>query len=307
MSEVTRPDKLMFSSDGLTKEDVAEYYRKIADRILPYLKDRPLVMHRYPDGISGKDFYQKQIPDYFPDSIPRVSVELREEGQQEMVVCDSENSLVYLVNQGVLTPHVWLSSRDNLERPDFLIFDLDPPKDAEAGSNVFNLVKQAARLCKEMCDSMGIPAYLMTSGASGMHVRIPLDGNADFTDARDFARGIARLLVRENPELCTIESRISKRRGRIFIDYLRNAYGQTSVAPYALRARPGAPVAVPLSWDELGRGDLRSDSYHIGNIFQRLAQKTDPWQDITHRSCSISSASPGLQQRLAESEDTNNA
>lgn len=282
--EISNPDKLMFPDTGITKSDLVKYYQKISGYMLPYLKGRPLTLHRYPDGIEGKDFYQKDEPDYFPDWIATIEVKLKSGGIRHMVDCSKEETLIYLANQAMITPHIWLSRKDGLSKPDKLAFDLDPADDN------FEVVQQAAGDLKEILDTLGLPSFIMTTGSEGMHVLVPLDGKSKYDHTRDFAKSIADYLANNNPELYTTELRIEKRNNRLFLDYLRNAYGQTMIAPYSLRARQGAPVATPLNWNEALEKDMNSRKYHYGNIFKRLARKEDPWKDYGDHSVNIKEA-----------------
>jgi bifunctional non-homologous end joining protein LigD len=243
--------------------------------MLPHLADHPLSLQRLPGGIQAEGFYQKEIPDYFPDWIRRVSVEVKEDQtRQAQVVCDNVETLVYLANQACLTLHPWLSRADKLNHPDKLIFDLDPPGDE------FEVVRFAAERLREMLQEVGLVPFVMTTGSKGLHVVAPLNWSADFDEVRAFVRQLADELARREPERLTTETRKEQRQGRVFLDYLRNAYGQTGVVPYTVRAKPGAPVATPLDWDELTDPRLHSQSYTLRNIFQRLGQKADPWQNI---------------------------
>jgi bifunctional non-homologous end joining protein LigD len=273
--ELSSQQKVYFPDAGLTKGDVVDYYRRIAPTMLPHLQDRPLSMQRFPEGIASPGFYQKEVPEYFPGWIRRVAVMVEEEGQEQpQVVCDDAATLVYLANQGCITPHAWLSRAGNLRRPDKLIFDLDPP------GGDFQVVRAAAQALRELLSELELPSFLMTTGSKGLHVALPLDGRASYERTREFARDVAAQLVARDPERYTLELRKDAREGRLFLDYLRNAYAATSVAPYAVRARPGAPVATPLDWDELGNRDLHSATYTLENIFRRLGQKQDPWRDF---------------------------
>lgn len=273
--EITHPHKVYFPQDGLTKANLISYYRRIAEVMLPHIRQRPLSLQRFPEGIGAKGFYQKEAPDYFPDWIERVQIPVESEDEtQPQVVCNYAATLVYLVNQGCITPHAWLSQVDNLNQPDRLIFDLDPP------GNDFELVREAAGMLRDVLEEVGLTPFVMTTGSRGLHVVAPLDGRADFDTVRAFARQLAEELAQQQPEKFTTEVRKEKRNGRLFLDYLRNAYAQTAVAPYAVRPLPGAPVATPLDWDELNRSNLHSQSYTVHNIFQRLGQKMDPWQEI---------------------------
>jgi bifunctional non-homologous end joining protein LigD len=273
--EIEHLDKVFFPDVGLTKGDLIRYYRRIAETMLPYLEGRPLTMQRFPDGIDGKGFYQKEAPGYFPDWIQRVEIHVEEEGgTQPQVVCGDAATLVYLVDQGCITPHVWLSRVEALHKPDKLIFDLDPPDDD------FELVRHGALALHDLLDEIGLIAHVMTTGSRGLHVAVALEGSSEFDTVRQFARDVGSVLSGREPDRITVESRKQARRGRLFVDYLRNSYAQNSVAPYAVRAKPGAPVATPLDWDELGDRELHAQTYTTQNIFRRLGQKADPWADF---------------------------
>lgn len=292
--ELERLDKVLYPEAEITKGDVVDYYRRIAQTMLPHLHDRPLTMHRFPDGIDTGGFYQKEAPDYFPEWIRRVSILVEEEGEeQEQLTCENEATLAYLADQACLTPHVWLSRADKIRHPDKLIFDLDPP-DSE-----FEPVRQAALDFRELLEELGLPAYVMTTGSRGMHVAVSLDRSADFDTVRAFARDLAEVLAHRRPERFTVKQRKKKREGRLFLDYLRNSYGQTSVAPYSLRPLPGAPVATPLDWSELHDSSLHSQSYTIDNIFRRLGQKEAPWRDFAHEARALDEARQKLDEGLA--------
>ena len=287
-------DKVFFPDAGITKGDLVEYYRRIAPSMLPHLRGRPLMMQRFPDGINASGFYQKQAPGYFPAWIDTVSVQVQGRENENMVVCGHAAGLVYLAEQGCITPHVWLSRRDRLHRPDRLIFDLDP-----AGRD-FAPVRFAARALRKILTELGLTPFLMTTGSRGLHVVAPLDQSDAFDAVRTFARDLGRLLSARHPDRLTTETRKEKRRGRLFLDYLRNSYAQTTVAPYGVRALPGAPVAAPLDWGELGRGGLTAGSYTIRNIFRRLGQKADPWADINRHARSLDEPRKRLDDLLVK-------
>jgi len=275
--EITHPDKVLFPKDGVTKFDLAAYYEKAAEKILPYLKGHPISMKRYVDGIGKGGFYQKEIPDYFPEWVGRVSIPLKEEGgKQQEVVVENSATLVYLAEQDCITPHSWLSKKNSLDYPEKLVFDLDP-----GNRGKFENVCDAARRLKKILEGRGLVPFVMTTGSSGLHVVVPLSRKDNFDRVREFAKCVADEIAREEPSLFTTETRIKSRKGRIFIDYLRNAYAATAVTPYCVRARNSAPVATPLSWDELTEKGLSSQKYNIYNIFARLGhQKTDPWHSF---------------------------
>lgn len=271
---ITHPDKVMFPGDGITKRDLVDYYRSISLLMIPHVRERPLTMERYMDGIDSPGFYQKEAPGYFPDWIKRVKFKLKEEGrEQTQVLCNDEATLLYITNQGCITHHIWLSRADMLDYPDKLIYDLDPPGDD------FDSVKLVARFVKKELEKIGFTPYAMTTGSSGMHVVVPLDRKVDFEGTREFARSFAESLADSHSDLLTTEVRKDKRGDRIFLDYLRNSYGQTGIAPYTVRAKPGAPVATPVGWGEL-EDVYTSRQFNINNIFKRIEKKGDPWKDF---------------------------
>lgn len=273
--ELSHPDKLYFPQDGLSKSDLINYYRRIADVMLPHIQNRPLSLQRFPEGIHEKGFYQKEVSDYFPDWIEQVLIPVESEGEsQPQVVCNDIATLIYLANQGCITFHPWLSREDNLNQPDRVIFDLDPPPEGD-----FDLVRTGAQSLRSALEETGLIPFVMTTGSKGLHVTAPLNARADFDTVRAFARRLAEELVNKEPKKFTTETRKEKRNGRLFLDYLRNAYAQTAVAPYSVRPLPGAPVATPLEWHEL-QSDLDSQRYNTGNIFRRLGQKDDPWREM---------------------------
>jgi bifunctional non-homologous end joining protein LigD len=275
---------LFFPDDGFTKGDLIDYYDRIGDRMLPHLKDRPLMMHRFPDGIAGKDFYHKETPDYFPDWIETVSVK-KEGGRVNHVVCANRATLVYLADQACITPHVWLSRRDRLNHPDRLVFDLDPPGED------FAPVRQAAFYIRDLLDELDLESFLMTTGSRGLHVVVPLNRQDNFDTVRGFAQQLAETLAERHPDELTVEPRKNKRGGRLYLDTARNSYAQTAVAPYSVRAKNGAPVATPLKWHELKNRKLTARTYTINNIFRRLgSEDDDPWQGLNRRGKSLDKA-----------------
>lgn len=275
--EVSNRDKVFFPQGGLTKGDLVDYYRRAAELLLPHVRDRLVSMHRFPDGIDGPGFYHKDVPDHFPEWIHSERVE-KEDGHLRQLVIDDAATLVYIADQGCITPHVWLSRVDRRDHPDRMIFDLDPPGDDFEAS--FDAVRWTARRLRELLEELGLVPFVMTSGSKGLHLHVPLDRKTDFDGVRGFSMGAADLLVARHPERVTREHRKAKRGDRVYLDVMRNAYAQTTVAPYAVRAREGAPVATPLAWDELDRPGLHPRRYGIGNLFRRMSQKEDPWKDM---------------------------
>lgn len=275
-------DKVYFPDAGLTKGDVIDYYDQVAETMVPHLHRYGVSMERYPEGLRDDGFYNKDAPDYFPGWIRRVTVPKREGGSFDAPVVDGRAALLYLADQAVLTFHTYLSRSDDLEHPDKMIYDLDPPE----GTQDFAAVRQAALDMRDLLAELDVPSWVQTTGSKGFHVIVPLDCSADFDAVRAFARDAARVLVRRHEDRYTLEQRKAKRKGRIFLDTLRNAYGATSVAPYSVRARPGAPVATPLDWDEVEAGASPRD-WTIREIPKRLGQKEDPWSSLMRHGRSI--------------------
>lgn len=284
--DVSNADKVFFPDSGITKGEFVEYYAGIAETMLPYIEGRPVSMKRYPDGIEGESFFQKKISPHFPDWLESAGVPVKQgDGVVHHAVIRRAADLVYLADQACLTPHVWLAPSDHLNRPDRMIFDLDPSVDD------LDVVRYAARTIRDVLGELGLAAYVMTTGSRGYHVWVPLDAGEDFDTVRKLARSIADTVVGHDPESFTVEQRKEQRGDRVLIDYMRNAYGQTSVPPYAVRARPGAPVATPLDWDELSAAPR---DYTIGNVRRRLGQKDDPWRGMARHARPLMEA----EQRL---------
>lgn len=273
--ELSNLGKVLFPGDGITKTEFMEYYERASGIMLPYLMGRPLSMERFPEGTGDEVFFQKRAPEYFPEWVNRVDVKAGKEGVKTQITCENKETLVYLANL-VCIPHVWLSRVDKPERPDKMIFDIDPPGDGFA----FEPVRYAALILKEVLEATGITPYVMTTGSKGVHVVVPLSRADGFESVRGFAMEAAEFLARLAPGHFTAEFSKARRAGRICLDVYRNAFSQTSVAPYAVRANPGAPVATPIEWDELRDKTLHSCKYTIRNVFRRLKQRGDPWHKM---------------------------
>ncbi|GAA2299330.1 non-homologous end-joining DNA ligase [Streptomyces kunmingensis] len=284
--EVKRADKELFPRDGLTKADLVEHYRRVAPRMLPELRGRPLMLERMPDGIDKQRFYQKEVSDYFPDWIHRAAVP-KEGGEVTHVVCDDEATLVYLAGQACITPHRWLSRADRPRHPDRLVFDLDPPADD------FEPVRRAAHHLHELLGELDLASGLMTTGSRGLHVVVPLNRRDDADDVLAFARAAAAKLAARHPDELTTEVRKDARKGRLYLDVARNGYAQTVVAPFAVRSRPGAPVAVPLGWDELDVPELSARRWTVNDLGDRL--DTDPWAGLARHGRGVSAAEKRLR------------
>jgi bifunctional non-homologous end joining protein LigD len=267
----TNLDKVLYPGSGLTKGDVVEYYRAVADWMLPFLRDRPLVLTRYPDGIAGKSFYQKNAPEWKPDWVRTVRV--YSEGSErdlDYFVVDDLDSLLYVANSAALLLHVWSSRVETLGNPDWCILDLDP-KDAP-----FEHVVEIARLLHRICEEIDLPAFVKTSGSTGLHVLVPLGRKVTYDQSRTLGELLARVVVRELPRIATIERVVEKRDGRVYVDFLQNGHGKLLVAPYSTRPLPAAPVSAPLRWSEVKRG-LDISRFTIDSMPRRLrAMKRDP-------------------------------
>jgi bifunctional non-homologous end joining protein LigD len=269
----------------------------MAGRILPYLRDRPLVMARYPDGIRGERIFQKNIPGYFPSWISRVEVG-KAGGELCQVICDKPATLVYLANQACIELHAFLSKTGELECPDQLVFDLDPP-----GEDRFRDVALLALRLRELLeDELKLTAYVKTTGGKGLHIHLPLRASDDFDAARRFARQASEVLAARNPDLLTTQQRRAGRGDRVYADVMRNAYAQTVVAPYSVRARPGAHVATPLRWEELEDRELTPRRFTLRSIGERLERlgTSDPWAGLGRRRYGLDRAARRLEQVAAK-------
>lgn len=281
-------DKIFFPKTKITKGNLIEYYEKNSKIIIPHCKDRALVMHRFPSGIEGNSFYQKNASDYFPSWIKTIEIENRTiEGENRFVICNDTATLVYIANQGCITPHMWLSKIDKLEYPDTLIFDLDPSSD---DPKEFKMICEVALLLKEILSDFELNSFVMTTGSHGLHVRVPLKQEVTFEESRNFARAIGEIAIKQVPTKITLESRKEKRKNKILIDIMRNSFGATAVMPYAVRAKEGAPIATPIEWKEVKSKTLRAQKYNIKNIFRRLNEKGDIWKNMKKSQGSIKKA-----------------
>lgn len=296
--ELTRPEKVLFPEDGITKGDLIEYYAHIAPHILPHLRDRPLTLERYPDGIKTKRFFQKEVSSYFPKWIRRATVK-KVGGTVTHVVCNDTATLVYIANQACITPHIFLSRIDKLDHPDQLVFDLDPQGDD------FEPVRSTAGAFKQLLDELALPAFLKTTGSRGLHIVVPLQRREGFDSVRDFARELGRIVVSQAPHQRTMEQLKANRGARVFIDTNRNAYAQLVAPAYAVRPRKGAPVSTPLDWSELRNKTLRSDGVTIRTIFERIEKAGDPWADFWRSGVSLTKARRNLGREGPATESSN--
>lgn len=270
----TNLDKVFWPAEGYTKRDLIEYYRAVAPWLLPYLADRPIVLTRYPDGIEGKSFFQKDAPVFVPDWI-RTERMWSDQAEREIdyLVCDDLESLLYVVNLGTIPLHVWASRVASLERPDWCVLDLDP-KEAP-----FAHVIEVARACHRLCERIGLPSFVKTSGSSGLHVLIPLGRRYTYAQGRSLAELLARVIAAELPDIATVTRQVSRRDGRVYLDYVQNGAGRLLVAPFSVRPLPGAPVSFPLEWREVtARLDIRR--FTIRTAVERLERRGDPLRPV---------------------------
>jgi bifunctional non-homologous end joining protein LigD len=293
--KLSNPDKLLFPDDGISKADLAGYYEAVSEWMLPHIERRPLSLQRYPDGIGGEGFFQKNVPDHYPDYVRRVKVD-KAGGSVLHAVVSNADTLPYLVGQNTITPHIWLSRADRIRQPDRLVIDLDPPPGTDFGT-----VRRAARRAGDLLREIGLEPFAQVTGSKGVHVWTPLRRRATFEDVKDFTNRLAELLAARHPDELTTEFRKAERGGRILVDVARNRYAQTAVPPYAVRPRPGAPVATPIEWDELSDSKLRPDRWTVKNVLRRLNAKGDPWADIASFARGVSRARKRLDALLAES------
>jgi bifunctional non-homologous end joining protein LigD len=295
--ELSHPDKVLFPGAGITKGDLVAYYQRAAEAMLPYLRDRPVAMRRYPDGITGPAIMQKNVPDYFPDWITRAEVR-KQGGSLHQVICDKPATVVYLANQACIELHAFLSRLDRIDEPDQLIFDLDPP-----GEDRFGDVRSLALGLRQLLEQeLGLATFVKTTGGRGLHVHVPLDARAGFDTVRGFGQDVAALLAARNPGLATTEQRKDKRGELVYLDLMRNSYAQLAVAPYSVRARPRAPVATPLRWDELDDDGLHPGEFTIKTVPSRIGDISgghDPWAGMARRASGLARATESLRRLTA--------
>lgn len=293
--KLTNQQKLYWPDEKYTKGDLVNYYNDIADWILPYLKNRPQSLHRFPDGIKGFSFYQK---DFDTKVIPAWlrTEEIYSESNKENIdylICNDKATLLYMANLGCIEMHPWNSRLKKLDNPDWLVIDLDPEDIA------FTEVVKAALATKQVCDKLEIPCYCKTSGATGIHIYIPLGAKYEYEVARHFAQLIARQVHELLPDTTSMERQPKNRQKKIYLDYLQNSKGQTLAAPYSLRPKPGATVSTPLEWAEVN-AKLSPSRFTIKNIIKRLEKKGDLWAPVLGKGVDIRKALKKLEEEAAE-------
>jgi bifunctional non-homologous end joining protein LigD len=280
---ITHPEKVLFPQDGITKGELAAYYEAVAPVMVPHVRMRPVTMVRYPQGIEKQSFWQKDVSKGFPEWLERVQVPKKDGTVNHPVITDTR-SLLWMANQNSIGPHVWTSRAPDVYFPDICVFDLDPAKDDDPA------VRTAALQLRALLDEIGLPSWVKTSGSKGFHIVVPLDGKARHSDVERFANIVAQLLVQRDPKKLTQEFSKADRRGRIYVDAGRNGYSATFAAVYAVRAKHGAPVSAPCTWEEIERGDVGPRTFTLRTMADRLAAVGDVWSDMRKRRRSLTRA-----------------
>ncbi len=289
--ELTHPDRVLFPDDGYTKADLAAYHEAVSDALVHHLHDRPLMLQRFPAGIGKAGFYQKEAGRGVPSWI-RTLEAAKSGGVVNHPVVDDAAALLALTNLSTVSFHRWPSRADRLDRPDLLLVDLDPTTDD------FDDVRRAARSTRALLEELDLPAHLQTTGSRGVHVVVPLDRSATTDEVGRFAQDLARVLAARHPDRLTAEFRKAEREDRVYLDVARNGWAQTAVSPYSVRPRRRAPVATPITWDELD--DVRPDGWTIDSVPGRLADGGDPWAQMGRHGRSLGSRRGRLDDLMAE-------
>jgi bifunctional non-homologous end joining protein LigD len=286
---ITHPDKILFPDSGITKGELAAYYEMIAPVMVPHMRARPVTMERYHRGIGAPGFFQKDVSKGFPEWLQRVEVPKKGGTVHHPIVTDAR-SLLWLANQNCITPHVWTSRAPELFYPDICVFDLDPSEDNPAQ------LQAATFQLRDFLAELGLRSWLKTSGSKGFHIVVPLDGKANMGEVARFANTVGTMLVRRDPDNLTQEFHKVDRGRRILVDTGRNGYSATFAAAYAVRAKPGAPVSAPCTWDELQRGDVGPQSFTLRTMATRIEAVGDVWAEMRKRSRSLKRAIAQLEK-----------
>ena len=286
---ITHPEKVLFPEDGITKGELAAYYEAIAAAMLPHVRDRPVTMERYHRGIGQPGFFQKNVSKGYPEWLQRVEVPKKGGTVHHPLVTDTR-SLLWLANQNSITPHVWTSRAPDLYQPDICVFDLDPSEDAP------DILRAAALGLRDLLAELGLPSWVKTSGSKGFHIVVPLDGKAGFDDVAAFSHAVGRVLVTRDPDHLTQEFSKADRGGRILVDTARNRYGATFAAAYAVRARPGAPVSAPCTWEEIEGAHVGPQTFGLRAMAERVADVGDLWSTMRRRRRSLARAAERLKR-----------
>ena len=293
---ITHPEKVLFPDEGITKGEIAIYYETVAPVLLPHIRNRPVTMERYPAGIGKKGFWQKDVSKGFPEWLQRVAVPKKDGTVHHPLVTDVR-SLLWIVNQNTITPHVWVTRVPDLYHPDVCVFDLDPSRDDEP-----EVLRKATLALRDLLDELGLPSWVKTTGSKGFHIVVPLDGSARTDEVERFAHTVGRLMVARDPGHLTQEFSKADRGGRILVDTGRNGYSATFATAYAVRARAGAPVSAPCTWEEVERGEVLPRSFTVRTLPERVARVGDLWSDLKRRGRSLARAQARLKKMMTIAE-----
>ena len=273
---ITHPEKVLFPDDRITKGELAAYYDRVADVMLPHLKGRPITMERFPSGIGSKGFLQKDVVKGFPEWLQRVEAP-KKDGTVHYALANDRRSLLWLANQNTITMHVWPSRAPRLGHPDVCVFDLDPSRDEP------DVLRDAALALRDLLFEQGVTSWVKTSGSKGFHIVTKLASRATFADSSHFAHLVANILVQRKPKQLTLEFSKADRGGRILVDIGRNRPGATFAAAYTVRPKPGAPVSAPCTWEEVERGTVLPQTFTLRTMAARLEAVGDLWRDLAKK------------------------
>lgn len=277
---ITHPEKVLFPDDGITKGELASYYEMVAPIIVPHIKGRPLTMERYPRGIHEKGFIQKNVAKGFPDWLKRVEVP-KKGGTVNYPLVQDTRSLLWAVNQNMVTPHVWTSRIPHLDRPDLCVFDLDPSVEDHG------VLRRAALALRDLLDEVGLTSWVKTSGSKGYHIVVPLNATVELDDVAAFTHAVAHVMIARDPRHLTLEFTKADRGERILIDVGRNRPGATFAAPYAVRPKPHAPVSAPCRWEEVEDGTAQPRTFMLRSMAARIDAVGDVWSELGKRGQSL--------------------
>jgi len=278
---ISHPEKILFPDEGITKGELAAYYEMIAPLMLPHLRGRPITMERFHRGIAAPGFFQKDVIKGFPEWLERVEVP-KKDGTVHHPIANDQRSLLWLANQNSITIHVWPSRAPNLYYPDICVFDLDPANEEEP-----ERLRNAALLLRDFLTELGLKSWIKTTGSKGFHIAVPLDGKSDFGVVARFSHAVGRVLVSRDPENLTQEFAKVDRAGRILVDTGRNGYSATFAATYTVRARPGAPISAPCTWEEVESGEVGPKSFTLRMMEKRVADVGDLWASLLKSKISL--------------------
>jgi bifunctional non-homologous end joining protein LigD len=288
---ITHPEKVLFPDDGISKGELAAYYEAIAPLMLPHIRARPITMERYPAGIGKPGFFHKSVSKGFPEWLERIEVPKKDGTVHHPLVTNTE-SLLWITNQNCITPHVWTARAPDLHHPDICIFDLDPLQ------NEPDILRDVTLAVRDFLAELGLASWVKTTGSKGFHIAVPLDGVADYGEVARFADAVGTIMVKRDPRHLTQEFSKADRGGRILVDTGRNNYSATFAAAYAVRAKPGAPISAPCTWEEVESGEVGPGTFTLRNIADRVTAVGDLWGDLVGQS--LGGAARALREVLAE-------